>query len=505
MADRGSADAKPTLNKIIATVGPACESEEMLAKLAQAGVSLFRLNFSHGTLDEHARNLQRIRSVEDWIERPIGVVGDLAGPKVRIRQVPEDGIYVETGSDVIFERGEAPARPAEPPVFTCTYARLIDEVEVGHKLLINDGAVRMLAVSKNAEHLVCRVLVGGLVTSGKGINLPNSDLSAPALTEKDERCLDWALEHGVDYVALSFVRRADDIRQLKERIVRQASCRMEQPSPFSTDSAIPVIAKIERPEAIEHIDAIIEAADGIMVARGDLGVEMDLAEVPVIQKRILQRCGYHGKPCIVATQMLQTMIESAIPTRAEASDVANAVYDGADAVMLSGETAVGKYPQLAVETMSRIIQRTEEHRACVDLAESAPGKARETADLTAAIASGAWSIARDVRAELVICWSQQGSSARFLSQNNFHIPIIAFSNSISALRRMALLRGVTPQRLPAPDHLATFITAADEIVQDAKWAREGDPIVFVMGEPLGIPGETDRLLVHHVGAPVRPC
>ncbi|MFG0252073.1 MAG: pyruvate kinase [Phycisphaerales bacterium JB038] len=505
MADRRSAEAKPTLNKIIATVGPACESEEMLAKLAEAGVSLFRLNFSHGSLDDHARNLQRLRRVEAQIERPIGVIGDLSGPKMRIREVSADGIHVETGSDVAFERGEGPARPGKPPVFTCTYARLIDEVEVGHKILINDGAVRMLAVGKEAERLTCRVLVGGLVTSGKGINLPNSDLSAPALTEKDERCLDWAIEHGIDYVALSFVRRAEDILLLKERIVRQACCQVDHSSPFSTHSAIPVSAKIERPEAIEHIDDIVEAADGIMVARGDLGVEMDLAEVPVIQKRILQRCGYHGKPCIVATQMLQTMIDSPIPTRAEASDVANAIYDGADAVMLSGETAVGKYPQLAVETMSRIAQRTEEHRACIDVAESAPGKAREAADLTAAIAGGAWSIARDVRAELVICWSQQGSSARFLSQNSFHIPIIAFSNSISALRRMALLRGVTPQRLAAPSDLATFITAADEIVQEAGWAQAGDPVVFVMGEPLGIPGETDRLLVHRIGAPVRPC
>ncbi len=499
MARPWTADGKPTLTKIIATVGPACDSLEMLTKLAEAGVSLFRLNFSHGSLEDHARNLERIRQVEAQVDRPLGVIGDLSGPKIRVRQVPGDGIDVEPGSDVAFERGDAPAQPGEPPVFTATYARLIDEVQIGHRVLINDGAIRLLAVEKTSERLLCRVLVGGVITSGKGINLPNSDLSAPALTEKDRRCLEWALDNELDYVALSFVRRADDIRLLKDAIAQHVQGGGGEAAPLSVDGIMPIIAKIERPEALARLEEIIEAADAVMVARGDLGVEMDLAEVPVIQKRLVARCDYHGKPCIIATQMLQTMIEAAIPTRAEASDVANAIFDGVDAVMLSGETAVGAYPQLAVETMNRIARKAEAHRAENDTAESAPGKPREAADMTAAVASGAWYVARDVRAKLIVCWSQHGNTVRYLSQNNFYIPIIVFSNSVAALRRAALLRSVTPQRLGVPGDLRAFVKASERVVLEAKWARKTEPVVYVAGEPFGEPRETDRLMVHHLG------
>ncbi|HEB60243.1 MAG TPA: pyruvate kinase [Phycisphaeraceae bacterium] len=499
MTTDGSAEHRPSLTKIIATIGPASDSLDMLVKLAREGVSLFRLNFSHGDLDGHAKNLKHIRKAEGIIGHPLGVIGDLSGPKIRVGKVVEGGIKVTTGQDVIFQREEVVAEDAPVPVFSSTYPHLIDDVDQGHRILINDGAVRMLVIGKEADRLICRVTVGGLITSGKGINLPNSDLSAPALTEKDWRCVDWALAHEVDYLALSFVRRADEVLKLKDHIIRNATCSVPGASAFSSDSDIPIIAKIERPEAIDNIDEIIDAADAIMVARGDLGVEMDLAEVPVIQKSIMMRCRNYGKPCIVATQMLQSMIDNPIPTRAEASDVANAIFDGADAVMLSGETAVGKYPDLAVSTMQRIALKTEEHRASVDSDDFRKEAEQATDDISTAIAAGARRIAHDIGADLIMCWSQLGGTARKLSQNDFHLPIIAFSNNISALRRMSLYRCVVPQQSAAAEMLMDAVKIMDNSVMRAGWAKPDDLAILVLGKPLGKPGCTNRVTVHRVG------
>jgi pyruvate kinase len=499
MHDEPDHGQRPSLTKIIATVGPATNDVEALGRLAETGVSIFRLNFSHGTLEEHADRLRAIRAVEQQQGRPLAALGDLSGPKIRIGAVPGDGIHVEVGQDVRFVTGDDPAEDGAVPVFRCTYEPLVDEVEPGHKILINDGAVRMLAVGRGEGELTCRVLVGGRITSGKGVNLPNTTLSAPALTEKDWRCVDWAIEHGIDMLALSFVRSADDVRQLKHHLAEHVVC---DPRPDDDVDAsaysIPVISKIERPEAIHDIDDIVEASDAVMVARGDLGVEMDLAEVPVIQKSILRRCQFHGTPCIVATQMLQSMIEAPAPTRAEASDVANAIFDGTDAVMLSGETAVGAYPSVTVGVMRRIALKAEAHRASSPEPDGSPGLLRERGDITAAVAHGAWQVARDVKAKAVLCWSQLGTTARYLSRNNFHVPIVAFSDNRSQLRRMTLYRGVTPEAITAPATTEQFLAAADERLISQGWLAPGDTVVVVVGAPFTQPGRTNTLLVHRL-------
>ncbi|MFW5653822.1 MAG: pyruvate kinase [Planctomycetota bacterium] len=377
------------MTKIVATVGtPDTPSgnKAALQRLIEAGVAVFRINFSHGTPEGWSETLRLIRELEQECNvpapgaaapqpgstsglakagppltatspaprgcYPIGVLGDLSGPKIRIGKVRSGGVEVRAGQDVVLQKETIEATGLR---FSTTWPQLIDDVRAGERVLINDGAIRMLVVEKRASQgeMICRVMVGGLISSGKGINLPNTQLRAGSVTKKDWRDLEWALEHGVDAVALSFVRRPNEIIELKRRMRLLAKERQMR--------SLPVIAKIEKPEALLNIHAILQATDGIMVARGDLGVEMDLAEVPMIQKRLVDLANAYGKPSIVATQMLESMVSSPVPTRAEASDVANAILDGADAVMLSAETAVGKFPDIAVSTMGRIAQFTEEY------------------------------------------------------------------------------------------------------------------------------------------------
>jgi pyruvate kinase len=491
------------LVSIVATLGPASESPEVVSRLIEAGVSVFRLNFSHGTLEEHGRRLGVVRREAARLERVVAVMGDLCGPKIRVGDVPDGGVRLEPGMEVIFRRSaRIAALEGTASILPTQYPAMIDEVEPGHRVLIHDGAVRLLAVERRGDDLRCVVKVGGLVTRGKGINLPDTRVSAPAITERDWECVRWAVEHGLDFLALSFVRRADEVLRLKEFLA--GVCPADRAhDPRGEGSAIPVIAKIEKPEALRTLDRIVEAADGIMIARGDLGVEMDLAQVPIEQKRIVAACGDHGKPCIVATQMLESMIENASPTRAEATDVANAVFDGADALMLSGETAAGRYPVLAVEMMARIAHAAERRLAQTRVSAQPPRTLRESRHPTAALAHGAWYIARDIGATLIACWSEQGGTARYLSQNEFDIPVIAFSSSERATRRMSILRGVTPVHAQPPPSgsLADFNEMVDRLVLHRGWARRGDPIVLLAGRPLGTPRVTNTLAIHRVGDP----
>lgn len=508
-ADLPTLTERPTLTKIIATLGPASTSPAMIAKLVEAGVNIFRLNFSHGKLADHAGVVKTIRQVARELRRPLAILGDLQGPKIRVGFVPGNGIMLETGSEVILRLGldeattETDAQSGQSTVILpFEYEPLVREVEPGHRVLINDGLIRMLAIDKDIEkgELRCRVTTGGLVTTRKGINLPDSTLSAPAITPRDWECVEWAVEHNIDLLALSFVRYAAEVIELKDRLRGMCPIKPDEHDD-ALGATIPVIAKIEKPQAVRNIESIVEAADGIMVARGDLGVEMDMALVPMVQKEIIETCNRWGKPCVVATQMLESMVENTSPTRAEATDIANAVLDGAGCVMLSAETATGKHPVLAVETMRRIARAAEEHLAREPARESAPEVLKASKYRTAALAHGVWQIANDTQAQLVVCWSQAGGAARYLSENNFHIPIIAYTSSIKAARRMALLRGVTAIRSdPPPSGKMTDWTAmVDEELIKRHWAIVGSPVVMLAGKPLGASKVANTIMVHRVG------
>lgn len=503
--------AKPTLAKVVATIGPASQSEAVIEKLIVAGVSVFRLNFSHGSFEDHLQRLHAIRAVAARAGQPIAVLGDLQGPKIRVGQLPAAGVELVEGQSVLFvsSSGSAVADTAGVVRLPCEYSGLASEVRPGQRVLINDGAVRLLAVNPEPTDqpgtLRCRVTLGGVVTTRKGINLPDTDIRSTAITDRDWEWVAWSVEHGVDLLALSFVRRAGEVRELKRALATMCPADLavhHSPGPTSgAEAMIPVIAKIEKPQAVAAIDDIIEAADGIMVARGDLGVEMDLAEVPVVQKRLVSKCDEWGKPCIIATQMLETMISSASPTRAEASDVANAVLDGADAVMLSGETAVGRHPVLAVETMRRIVAAAEQSLAEQRTHPSPGARLMKSRYRTAALAHGAWHIARDIGARIVVCWSQEGGAARYLSQTGLEVPIVAYSSSERHVRRMALLRGVTPRLMatPASGTLAEWNAMVEADLRTLGWITDGDPMVLVAGKPLGVQGSTNTVAIHYTG------
>ncbi|MDX2131054.1 MAG: pyruvate kinase [Planctomycetota bacterium] len=502
--------APPILASIVATIGPASDSPETIRRLIAGGVAVFRFNFSHGGFDAHERRLKAVRETAESMGVQVACLGDLQGPKIRVGTIPAGvgetsssgggSVVVAVGQDVVFSRNVdlASVRAGDlgpEPVLPVTYPALVDEVTIGQKVLINDGAIRMLAVESNPARgeLRCRVTVGGRITSGKGINLPQSVLSAPAVTEQDWACVEWAVRHGLDFLALSFVRTADEVRALKAHLDGVYE-RREGPW-------IPVVSKIEMPAAVANLDAIVDASDAVMVARGDLGVEMDLAQVPVVQKRIVRTCALYGKPCIVATQMLESMIENASPTRAEASDVANAILDGADAVMLSAETATGRHPALVVETMARIVDAAETLQRERNDPHAAPTRLTASHRGTAALAQGAYSIAHDLRAVAVVCWSENGGTARYLSQNRFHIPIIACSSDARACRRMALLRSVTPICMtpPGTGTLSEWNAAMDQYLVAKGIGKPGDAVVLLAGRPLGQAKKTNTLTIHKIG------
>lgn len=501
---------KPVHTRIVATIGPASDSFETLAKLIEAGVSIFRLNFSHGDLDGHAVTLRTIREAGHLANRPIAVMGDLQGPKLRITHVPDvdpqGGMMIDTGTDVIFRAGVNEAFIEDGiPVFGSTFDPLFHDVLPGQRVLINDGAVRMLAVDATpGEELRCRVTFGGLITTGKGINLPESDLNVPALTPGDWKCAEWAVQHGLDYLALSFVRKPADVLELKEGLA--GMCPADR-SVYNEGIGleIPIVAKIEKPQAVENIDAIVAVTDAIMVARGDLGVEMDVAYVPIAQRLIIRKCIEYGKPVIVATQMLESMITSATPTRAEANDVAGAVLQGADAVMLSGETAVGKHPTLVVETMRRIISVTEAGAAeFIDpKTPDSTSKLEELPYRSAALANGALEVAASSNAKAIVTWSQAGGMARYLSRTRLDIPILAYTSSEVAARRMALLAGVTPIRCdpPVSGRLRDWTDLVEHDLKQFGIARDGDIAVLLAGKPLGALRTQDLLAMLRLGDP----
>jgi pyruvate kinase len=471
--------------KILATLGPAVGTAETLLKLFEEGVDVCRLNFSHGDLDQHLAMLRTIREAAARWERPIAVLGDLCGPKIRLGLVADEdgtgGMKVNVGDTLIFQRTLITGHDGR---VSTTYQHFVDDVQVGHKILIEDGLLRFIAVEKNAAEIKAQCMVGGILKSSKGINLPNSKVRTPSITEKDWACVDWAVENDLDYLALSFVRKADDIKLLRGHLQYKKS-------------NINIIAKIEKAEALAEIDAIVEASDGLMVARGDLGVEMDVAQVPIIQKDLIRRCQRAGKPVIVATQMLQSMIEQASPTRAEVSDVANAIFDGTDAVMLSAETSVGKYPLAAVHTMAHVAAVTESYLDSV--VGTTPPVTLQRVSPATALAQGALRIAHDLKPKLVLVWSQNGTTARVFSKHRFPVPIIALSSNHKALRRMAIHYGVIPQELNLPEGLNELITQIDRLVVEHKLAQPQDRVVIVAGWSAAMPETMNGIIIHTIG------
>lgn len=471
--------------KIVATLGPAVNNVETLLSLFEAGVDVCRLNFSHGSLDAHKKTLEMVRTAAGKFMHPIAVLGDLCGPKIRVGQVKDinntGGMPVNTGDEIILQRRSI---VGEDRRISSTYVGMVDDVKVGDRLLIEDGLLRFVCIDKTADELILSCTVGGIIKSSKGINLPNTQVNVAAITEKDWECIDWAIENSLDYLAMSFVRRADEINHVREHLRNKVS-------------DIQLISKIEKNEAVSNIKSIIDASDGLMIARGDLGVEMDVAQVPIIQKEFVRRCQAAGKPVIVATQMLQSMIEHSSPTRAEVSDVANAIFDGTDAVMLSGETSVGKFPVGAVLTMAHVAEVTEKYLDTLN--KHASPLQLDGLQMSAAVANGVRQMASDLKMKLVVVYSQTGSTARVFSKTRFPVPIIALSSDERALRRMALHYGVLPQEMPPPNSMSELIAAVDELVRSRKLAQTGDRMVIVAGSSLGTPGALNSVVLHTVG------
>ena len=508
-APRGASIHSLVLTKIVATLGPASDDPDTIAALIQSGVRVVRLNFSHGTLDDAARRLETIREGVRRAGLSVGILGDLSGPKIRATSnFPDGPIELFTGDTVVLSADHAPARrhPDGHVSLGTTYPQMVHEIEPGHRVLINDGAIRMLAVEKLdadpsrnlPERLACNVTHGDTLSAKKGINLPDSTISAPSLTDWDRTCAKWAVENHLDFLALSFVRKAADIEELIDLLGQLGRNNRS----IRTKTRLPIVAKIETPHALRDIAGILKVVDAIMVARGDLGVEMDVAEVPVIQKRLVKDAHAAGRPVIVATQMLESMIASPSPTRAEVSDVANAILDGADAIMLSGETAVGKFPKLCVETMARTARLAERHLAETGIAPSQRPALREptgNSHRLTAIARGVAAIVEELNPRYVVVWSQLGGSARYLAQARFRRPILAFSSDEGAVRRMSLLYGVHPMLMDLPNDPERFLGDVEQIILQNKWAAVGESIVVVKGSPMGSPGVTSKIRIHYLG------
>jgi pyruvate kinase len=473
--------------KILATLGPATAGVEMLASLFEAGADVCRLNFSHGTLDEHSQMLRNIREAALRHDHPIAVLGDLCGPKIRLGQIRDidgsGGMPINVGDELVIQRKPVVGGDSDKRV-SSTYPQLVDDVKVGDRILIEDGLLKFVCTDKSHDEIRCRTTAGGVLKSGKGINLPTTHVSLPSITQRDWECVDWAIDNDLDYLALSFVRRADEIHALRQHLTNRSS-------------DIQIIAKIEKAEAIQNIGGILASADGLMVARGDLGVEMDVAQVPIIQKELIRKCREAGKPVIVATQMLQSMIESSSPTRAEVSDVANAIFDGTDVVMLSGETAIGRFPVGAVHIMAHVCDVTEKYLDTVALVE--PPLRIPGMQLSVAVANGVRQIVSDMRAALVVVYSQTGTTARVFSKSHFHVPIVALSGDHRALRRMALHYGVIPQEMQPPGDTIELVGDVDAMVQSRAFAKRGQRIVIVAGSSLGTPGVMNSVILHTLG------
>jgi pyruvate kinase len=455
----------------VCTLGPATSTAEKVRELVDAGMNVARLNLSHGSHEDHEKVYQLIRQASDESGHAVGILVDLQGPKIRLGRFANGPVDVAEGDEFTITTRDV---DGDRSICSTTYKGLCADVSAGDTILVDDGNVWLTATDVSTSDVRTKVEVGGRLSDNKGINLPGVAVSVPALSDKDVDDLRWALHLRADMVALSFVRSARDVDHVRD-VMREAG------------ELLPVIAKIEKPQAIERIDEIIDAFDGVMVARGDLGVEMPLEDVPFLQKQVIEAARRNAKPAIVATQMLESMISSARPTRAEASDVANAVLDGADAVMLSGETSVGKYPVKAVATMARIIESTEDH-----------GLARMAAiDWQPHTRGGI--IAKRVGAKFLVAFSQSGDTARRLARYRSEIEVLCFTPEPPVRSQLAMTWGVETFLGPLVEHTDEMVMQVDKALLDIGRCEVGDLVVIVAGSPPGIPGSTNALRVHRMG------
>jgi len=470
--------------KIVCTIGPASWTLETLIQMIRAGMNVARINFSHGEYGQHEKTLNLVREASEKAGEPVAVLGDLCGPKIRVGDIDGGSIELEEGKEIVIEEGNASGGPGR---ITSVYEYLIEDLKVGDRVLMDDGLLELVVTEKEGNTSAkCRVVHGGRLKPHKGINLPGVGISAPSLTDKDRRDLEWILKHDFDYIALSFVRRAADVKELK-KILHGAS------------SHLKIISKIEKPEALREIDEILNETDAVMVARGDLGVEMLPHELPAIQKDLIRKCNEQDIPVITATQMLESMTENPRPTRAEVSDVANAVFDGTDAIMLSGETAAGKYPVLSVAMMHRIAEAAEgyieKHGETVHTHISA---LHTQAD---AICHSANEAARNMKAKAISVQTLSGSTALLMSKYHPTVPIFGCTFSEKSVRRMCLYRGVIPVKLPQNENFDVIYKDIEAELIERGIASHGERVVMVTGQPLGHPGGTNAMKVHRIEFP----
>jgi pyruvate kinase len=481
----------PTMRrtKIVATVGPASSSPRVLEQLVQAGVNVFRLNFSHGTHEAHLGVIRAAREIGARLHRPVALLQDLSGPKIRTGAVAGDGVELVKGARVSITTDASVVGTAE--VISTTYEPLPRDVKPGDPILLDDGNLELRVVGVSADRVDCEVVDGGVLRSHKGMNLPGVALSTPALTDKDRSDLVFGVQHQVDYVAMSFVRRAEDILEAKGLI-------------RSMGEATPVVAKIEKPEAVDNLDDILAAADGVMVARGDLGVELGTEDVPIVQKRIIAAANAAGKVVITATQMLESMIDNPRPTRAEASDVANAILDGTDAVMLSGESAVGKFPVETVQTMARIADYTEEH----GMASIRPRRREERQDrpvravapgtpITRSLARVAASVAEELGCKMIVAFTESGVTARCVAAHRPRVPVVAVTPEERVYRQLALVWGVVPVRAEFVENTDDLLAEGLERLKARGLVQKGDTLLMLSGRSMAA-AATNMLRVHTV-------
>lgn len=452
-----------TRTRIVATLGPASSTVEGITGLVEAGADVLRLNLSHGTPEAHVETIRRIREVERDLARPLAIMADLPGPKLRLH-AEECTAEVDSGGEV-----EIRIHPDSDRGLVVDRPEAISRLQPGHRVLIDDGLIRLLVVEVEETHARCSVLAGGCLRPRVGVNLPDTEMPIPAVDEEDLALAELMADQEVDYVAVSFCRDGDDLRNLRRHLAERGT------------GAVHLVAKVERPVAVECIDDIVKAADAILVARGDLGVEMDVARVPLVQKQIVQASRRLGRPVIVATQMLQSMIEAKVPTRAEASDVANAILDGADAVMLSGETAVGHHPQLVVETMHRIIDATEQFQEPLAMTGIELAGLAHQPSWMPALASGAWKIVEDLQPRFMAIWTSTGEAARMLSRSVLPAPLIAFTEDVRVARRMQMMRGVCGVVVDRPESRDDFPGVVEHFLRDACEGRTGDLCLVLSG------------------------
>jgi pyruvate kinase len=467
--------------KIVCTLGPATSSAEQIGRLVGAGLDVARLNLSHGSHADHEVACARVRAAASASGRSVGILADLQGPKIRLGAFPGGPVRLCAGDEFTITTEDVPGDRRQASI---TYQDLAQDVRAGNRILIDDGRVLLEVTGVDGPRVRMTVLVGGTISDHKGINLPGVAVSAPALTEKDEADLCWAIDQGVDMIALSFVRRPEDAAAARDIMT-------------GCGARLPLIAKIEKPEAVEALPEIVAAFDGIMVARGDLGVELPLEQVPMVQKRAIVLAREKARPVIVATQMLESMICAPRPTRAEVSDVATAVDEGADAVMLSAETSVGEYPVEAVATMSRVICAAEDESL-----RPVSSLTRIPTTTGGAIARAAAEVGAIVGARALVAFTITGETARRLARYRSPIPLLAFTSEPATRSQLALIWGVETFIVPITDHTNEMVLQVEAALLDIGRCEKGDKLVIVSGSPLGSPGKTNSLRVHRIGDPL---